>query len=339
VIHGQAHPLLQVRIEFNISDRIQLLDAYALVPIRRWLQLQVGQFRVPFSREELVSSSRLQFPDSQLWSGGANSSGIAFIPSFDLGLMAWGWLLPNDLLEYYVGVFNGEGPNQIQNLDGYFLYAGRIAVNPLGRPRNFQESAVNLRQNAISFGINAARQSRQIGVATVDGRQQPNLVTATEYGFDAALFTTFGLSAYGELYWRFTDETDYHAAPSTESFGWLLQAGYFVPLPYVRDHLEIVARVQDFDPSTCLSRGVTEMAQSASDCGIRGIASATPEIYRDYQHTVAFTGGLNWYQFGHGFKIQTTYTMNNEYKDIAGMGMGSGIRVNDVFLMQITGSF
>ena len=51
VIHGQAHPLLQMRVEFNMSNNLDLLDAYALVPVRRWLQVQIGQFRVPFSRQ------------------------------------------------------------------------------------------------------------------------------------------------------------------------------------------------------------------------------------------------------------------------------------------------
>ena len=85
VLHGQAHPLLQVRMEFNVSDRIELLDTYALIPFHRAIQLQVGQFRVPFTRMEQVSSTRLQFTDSQLWSSGASQSGMPFIPSFDQG--------------------------------------------------------------------------------------------------------------------------------------------------------------------------------------------------------------------------------------------------------------
>jgi hypothetical protein len=82
------------------------------------------------------------------------------------------------------------------------------------------------------------------------------------------------------------------------------------------------------------------MASTSSDCGIRAIASATPEIYRDYQHTLAATFGLNWYQFGHGFKIQSTYTLNYELKGVGGStDIRSGYRDNDVFLLQITGSF
>ena len=59
IIHGQIHPLLQLRFEANIASSIDLLDMYALVPIARWLNIQVGQFRVPFSRQELVSERAL----------------------------------------------------------------------------------------------------------------------------------------------------------------------------------------------------------------------------------------------------------------------------------------
>jgi len=333
VIHGQAHPLLQVRLEFNLSDRLELFDAYALVPIRRWLQLQIGQFRVPFSRQELVSGSRLQFIDTALWSAGANLGGYRHIPSFDMGLMAWGWVGPRDLFEYYVGVFNGEGPNQPSNLDGFFLGAARVVLNPLGRPRNFQESAVGLpRAPSVSIGLNGTLQKRQIGVVMRPSGPIPNRIDLIALGADVS-FTGWGASFYGEVYARDQEETDTMAAPNTQSFGWLAQAGYFIPAPYVRDHLEVVARVQSFNPSDCFTRTV------GSTCGIREPASPTREVYRDFMHTLAITFGANWYQLGHGLKVQAAYTIHNELRDISGRGPGSGIVRNDLFNLQLTGSF
>ena len=334
VVHGQAHPLLQVRLEFGLSDRLELYDTYALVPVRRWLQFQIGQFRVPFSRQELVSGTRYQFADSSLWSGAANSSGIRFTPSFDIGVMVWGWLGRNDLVEYYGAVMNGKGPNQPFNLDGYFLYAGRVVVNPLGRPRSFQESAVNLpREPRLSIGVNAAGQIRQIGTAMVGGVQVPNLQTATAVGADV-YFSGWGASFYGEVYFRDTVETDTVASPTTQSLGWLAQAGYLIPHPALRDHLEVVARVQQFNPSDCFTR-----TRGAGTCDIRPYPSQTRENYRDFMNTTAISFGVNWYQLGHGFKVQASYTIFNEGRDVENGAPGSGIVNNDIFNLLLTGSF
>ncbi len=335
VVHGQAHPLLQVRMEFGLSDRLELFDTYALVPVRRWLQVQLGQFRVPFSRQELVSGSRLQFTDSALWSGGANASGVRFVPSYDTGLMVWGWVGPRDLVEYYAGVFNGKGPNNPFNLDGFFLYAGRVVLNPLGRPRAFQEGAIGLpREPTVSIGLNAAGQIRQVGLVTLPGATAPvpNRIRAVSLGADV-FAAAYGASLYAELYARDTDETDTHAAPSTQSLGWLVQAGYFIPAPVLRDHLEVVARVQRFDPSTCVTR------TQGDDCGLRPPASASRAVYRDFMDTLAVTVGLTWYQLGHGFKAQASYTLLNEYRDLAGGAPGSGVVANDLINLQLTGSF
>ncbi|MFO0625071.1 MAG: hypothetical protein U0325_05590 [Polyangiales bacterium] len=334
VIHGQAHPQLQVRLEFGLSDRLELYDTYALVPVRRWLQFQIGQFRVPFSRQELVSGTRYQFADSSLWSGAANSSGIRFIPSFDIGAMVWGWLGRDDLVEYYAGIFNGKGPNQPFNLDGFFLYAGRVVVNPLGRPRAFQESAVNLpRDPRLAIGINAAGQVRQIGTVTIGGAEVPNRVTTTALGADV-YFTGWGASLYGEFYFRDTEETDTASRPTTQSLGWLAQAGYFIPHPALRNHLEVVARVQQLNPSDCFTR-----TRAAGTCDIRPYPSHTRENYRDFMNTTALSFGVNWYQLGHGFKVQASYTIFNEGRDLENGAPGSGIIVNDIFNLLLTGSF
>ena len=335
ILHAQPHHLVQVRMELNIADQLTLLDTYVHVPIRRWLNVQAGQFRVPFSRQELISSARFQFADRQLWANSANSSGINFIPSFDQGLMLWGWVGPRDMFEYYVGVFNGKGPNRPANIDGYFLYAARLAVNPLGRPRVFQESAVGLPlAPTLSIGVNAFMQTRQVGFTTLTGSTTPvpNRVTARSIAGDV-FFAGWGASLYGEVMFRDTQETDTMAAPSTQSLGWLVQAGYVLPIPGWRDHLEVVARVQSFDPSNCLT------ASFGPDCGQRPASSQSPEVYRDFMFSRAYTVGVNWYQLGHGLKLQAQYTFNTELRDVTNDPRpGSGVVDNDRFTLALTGS-
>ena len=167
-------------------------------------------------------------------------------------------------------------------------------------------------------------------------------MTATYLGSDLTA-VGWGLSLYGELYYRDTHETDTMAVQSTESFGGLAQAGLFPfwfarrTVPYLADRLEIVFRYQDFAPSTCT--GFMETSQS---CAVRLPSQQSSDQYQNFMHTAAYTFGLNWYQFGHGFKIQSDFTIYNYLSPIAGMGPGSGIvgnGINDVFITQLTGSF
>jgi hypothetical protein len=283
---------------------------------------------------------------NSLWAGAANLSGANFIPSFDLGAMVWGWLGPRDLLEYYVGIFDGDYRNQITNQDGNFMYAARVVVNPIGRPSSFQESYVGMRRPSIQVGLNIVYQDRQIGFVQLPGSsmQTANVEHLTYAGADLAAFG-YGFSLYGELYYRNQRETDQGAAPSTESLGWLVQAGYMIPAPFLRDHLEVVARVQDFDPSDCFFHARNPDPTSPNNCDIRWPASQTAEIYRDFMWTTAITFGLNWYQLGHGLKAQASYTINRENRGV-GTSTGvndpdprTGIVDNDVFLVQLTGSF
>ena len=209
------------------------------MPIARWLNIQIGQFRVPFSRQELVSGARFQFAVTSLWSGSANQDNINFIPSFDDGAMIWGWFGPKDMFEYYAGVFNGQGRNHGYNDDAKFMYAGRVVFNPLGRPR-FQESYAGMREPSLAIALDGVWYQRQTRIITQGTTMVPNVITATYLGADLAAFAG-GFSLYGELYYRDTHETDTVAVQSTESFGVLAQAGVFPfhffsgALPYIAD--------------------------------------------------------------------------------------------------------
>ncbi len=330
VLHGQAHPMLQVRMEVNIGDRVDLLDAYVLVPVRRWLQVQAGQFRVPFSRQELVSGARFQFTEPSLWSGNANASGVRFIPSFTPGVMVWGWAGPRDLVEYYAGVFDSRDVNNPNVLDGFFMYAGRVVVNPLGRPRIFQESALGLpRAPTLAIALDAAAQTRQV----ITAGATPTSLRERSITLGADLFASgWGASLYAEVYARDTELSDNTTVPNTQSLGWLVQAGYLIPVDFLRDHLEVVARVQGFDPSTCVTR------TQGSGCDVRLAPAQTRDAYRDFMSSTAWSVGVNWYQMGHGFKLQADYTFNVERGSVAGRPGVASVD-NDVFTLLLAGGF
>ncbi|MBK6534349.1 MAG: hypothetical protein IPF99_33715 [Deltaproteobacteria bacterium] len=174
-----------------------------------------------------------------------------------------------------------------------------------------------------------------MGLVTLPGQStpSPNRITLNSFGADV-FFAARGASVYGEVYFRDTQETDTTAAPSTQSLGWMVQAGYFIPAPSLRNHLEVVARAQSFDPSSCYT------VNAGPECGQRLPGSQSREVYRDFMFARAYTFGLNWYQLGHGFKAQAQYTINTEHRDVTNdRRPGSGVVNNNLFTLLLTGSF
>jgi hypothetical protein len=103
---------------------LKLLDWYVdLAPIPA-ARARVGQFKVPFGRQELVSDNRLQL----------TSRGIAsdfFAPGRDRGAMFHGGT-DTQRVQYKLGVFNGTGLTQTQNTDKTLAYAARLTATSSG---------------------------------------------------------------------------------------------------------------------------------------------------------------------------------------------------------------
>src|SRR5437016_7341537 len=80
----------------------------------------VGQFRVPFSLESLLSSTTLETTER---------SRIVNAAKRDIGVQAE-WRIP-DRLTLQGAVVNGEGPNRAANPDNRMAYFARAVVTPL----------------------------------------------------------------------------------------------------------------------------------------------------------------------------------------------------------------
>lgn len=85
---------------------------------------RVGQFKVPFGRQELVSDQRLQQPARSIASD-------FFAPGRDRGVMFYGGT-DTQIVQYKVGVFNGTGLAQAQNIDKSLGYAARLTATSSG---------------------------------------------------------------------------------------------------------------------------------------------------------------------------------------------------------------
>lgn len=113
-----------------------LLDWYFQFEQLRDLTLRVGQYKVPYSRERVVSSGNLQMVDRSLTNG-------EFTMDRDLGFDVRSKnLLGLDLFRYYAGVYMGEGHSSYANGDFGMMYLARFEVLPLGLFKDYSQSSL-----------------------------------------------------------------------------------------------------------------------------------------------------------------------------------------------------
>jgi phosphate-selective porin OprO and OprP len=256
-------------------------DAYMNFAIARDLEIRAGQMKVPYGRQRVVSSGRLQMVDRSVVTSEFNLDrdvGIQFHSHDFLG--------QRGLLGYNAGVFGGDGRGRVSG--GYgLLYAGRVELRAFGG-----EDAVDLDEPdfgrstklRLAFGLSGAfnhktdRQKSTLGPVFATG-------TWADYGhlgFDWNMKWS-GLSITGETFWRRAlkdsstksiekkDVTDF----ARSGYGGFLQAGAFVT-----DHLELTSRVG----------------------GIYGVGGeGRPPLEKE------LGGGVSYYFFKHALKVQADY--------------------------------
>lgn len=219
-------------------------DAYANIALHRDLELRVGQMKVPFARQRLVSSGNLQMVDRSIVTGELNLDR-------DVGIQALStdFLGQHGLLGYNVGVFGGDGRGRVSG--GYgFLYVGRLELRVLGGKQAAELDEVDFDRSTkprLAFGVSGAfnhltdRQRSIIGPVYQTGTWVSYAHAGADWTFKWA-----GLTLTGEFFLRRalqesnTEDvqgksvTDY----SRSGYGAFIQAGkLFGP------HFEVSARM------------------------------------------------------------------------------------------------
>ena len=146
-------------------------DAFVNFAPSSWVNVQVGQYLLPFTMENRVSDNTTPFLERSIVSRGL---GAPF--TRDIGAMVWGE--PEDKLFYYsVGVFDGDGPNRT-NADSRFDLVGRVFARPFAR------SAASPLERA-QFGISGRFGTRDAKLA---GHDRPSFTTQGGYVFWKATY-------------------------------------------------------------------------------------------------------------------------------------------------------
>jgi phosphate-selective porin OprO/OprP len=195
-------------------------------------QIKIGQFKVPFGRQELTSSENQQFVDRSILSG-------EFTHSRDVGIQLGG-LLAGGKFEYRVGMFNGNGRNKPNNDNSKYQYDARIMYQPWGDTK-YSESDFESKDHPL-LAIAAEFENNNQFLANAGG---VNNFDDTTFGFDA-VFKYKGASVYAEYFAR---KREPEVGSSFHSPGFQVQAGYFLQ----RNVWEVAFRYATWDPSDQLS--------------------------------------------------------------------------------------
>jgi phosphate-selective porin OprO/OprP len=223
-LKGSVTPYFLYRLQADLSDKPKMIDAYAEIRLADYFSITVGQFKVPFSLENLASSNKLEMIDrSQVVEAlsGRGKDVIGNQNGRDIGIQISGTFLKiNDLplIEYRFGVFNGSGINITDTANKAKDVAGRLLFTPI---------------KGFSFGGGFYNGWAKAVKPDVAGKSQ----SRNRLGLELSYVTT-----------RFSLKSEYISGKDgkTNRAGWYIQSGYFL----IPQKLQVLGKYDVFDPNT-----------------------------------------------------------------------------------------
>lgn len=215
----------RTQVEFGGTSGPFLLDATIDYKFNPYLKLTAGQFKIPFSQENLTSSPKLETINrSQVVEAlvARSRDVIGNQNGRDIGVQASGSLLPYKeiyLFDYAVGVFNGSGINKVEVNEQKDLI-GRLIFHPLTKDLSIGGSYYTGR-----FTLTTAR-------ARVDDNKRKRDRFGTEFAY-----VKDPVSLKGEYIWGIDGWTNKQ--------GGYIQAGYFI----IPKKFQGVFKFDTFDPN------------------------------------------------------------------------------------------
>lgn len=215
-------------ITFNDADgksqtaaKPLLDDAQVTLRAADSFAVSIGQWKVPFTSQQMASDTTLLFPERALpldglKYGDAKVSGLKW--DRDTGAAVSGHVAEKRF-EYQAGVFNGDGANVWPPVDRGFLYVGRVAVAPLGE---FKYDEVDLDRGKPRLGVGAAV-SMNDHPSFNDSGARDGSTTDLRLGGELR-FQASGLSLNGDFVYGTTSPAD--GTDSVRAMGYYAQAGY-----------------------------------------------------------------------------------------------------------------
>jgi phosphate-selective porin OprO/OprP len=223
-IKGSISPYFSYRLQTEFADKPKILDATGEIKIADFFIVTAGQFKIPFSMENLASSNKLEMIDRSQVVEALVARGKDVIGNQngrDIGIQIGGGVLKKNgtpMIEYRLGVFNGSGINIADTVNNAKDIVGRLILNPA---------------KGLSFGAGYYGGYGKASKPNVEGISQ----VRNRLGFEAS-YVLSRFSIKGE--YIFGSDKDIDRA------GWYLQTGYFV----IPQKLQLLAKYDSFDLNT-----------------------------------------------------------------------------------------
>jgi hypothetical protein len=232
-VGNDADPLTGRRV-------VEVRDAYATYHASDAFNVSVGQLRPGYYAEMLMSDAAIPFVSRSILANGLTPPDgyvrAPLAPDRQLGLQVFSKRLGDDLgFRYMVGVFNGNGMNQLFNDNNIVEPVARVEVD-------FQKH--------VTVGLNALYNVRTEGV-------RPNRLSSNQLGYGADVAASFGgFSALVGFLGKSTSFS-YAGLQPENAYGAMGQVRYF----HEETGLEVAARVAWYEPSSAqVQDQLTEIA-------------------------------------------------------------------------------
>jgi phosphate-selective porin OprO and OprP len=245
---------------------------------KKAFRVQLGQFKVPFGRQELTTSFALQLVDRSITAG-------EYERGRDQGIQVDGLLFHNTI-EYRAGLFNGNARSTTLNDNDKFQYDARVTWQPFGAV-GYSEADFESKDKPLFALAGQYEQNDFANTVVVTATAPLPKVSACpcvaggalkreSLGVDA-VFKFKGLFLYGAYYDRKINPI---AAGTTDfkSNGYNVEAGYLIGGP-AKGKWEVTGRYASWDP--------------------------TDQVGSNDRTETRF--GLNWFYNKHFAKIQGDY--------------------------------
>ncbi len=236
--------------------------------------IRAGQFKVPYSRTRMVSTSKLAFTTRP-------AVADEFVPGRDRGVMVR-FRTSDRKYVLYAGAFAGNGDNT-KNDDrlGRPLYAVRVEAAPLGKIPKTEGDIEMTPSPRFLVGLNVAysddaEPTEEDYPRTICGRKN---LFGGDFTFKYSGFYFKFEANFAKLHSFESLEPPTLGANSYYAGGFLVAASYYIPSLKI----EPVIQYDQFDPMT------------------HKLGSYSNSV----QRTITF--GMNYLPFGHDFKIMANY--------------------------------
>jgi len=275
------HPWIKYETQLTLEGEKAALRDVAIEAVHsKQIKFKIGQYKVPFDREFLVSGFGLQLVERSI----VNSE---FSLQRDIGLQIAGESLW-DAVEYRLGIFNGSGANK-DNIDNDYMVTGRLVWTPVGGSYQYWQAAMNTPEKlhlAIGFGF-AYMPDLEVGEREILAGKLGKSTTLSarsdviQYTTDVALeYLNFSLE--GGYHYRQIKPKELTTYGDQGANGLYIQGGVFI----VPKKIEIAARYAVVEPDN------------------------PSKINNNKQSEI--TGGGSYYLSGHQIKFQTNYSLINK---------------------------